>query len=508
MEDKTQTMLEEDKHSSTEDNSNKNQPEVRLTTDSIDPQNLKNSPTSSEIGLSSTSNPFVEDKEQNSQNSNRSCCQRYFGAMKEGSLRGSIFSMCACCLGLGAFSLPIRCTQFGCVNYLIAVFLGGVALYWSLTIMITSARKVNGFDYSRSVKLILGNKAGYVIDIAMIIDLFGFLTSNQVIIYSLIGRTFYDFFGDKIKYATFDDYDKNVWSENKIKFIVMFGTVILLFPFCILKNISEMRFISVFAIIILMYSIFVIIIESPFFWIYYKENVYKEDDISTHANWFDIRKAFNGKKLFFFQGMASVFFSYTCQHGAFPIYKTLKNNNEKRTNKVFFRAAFLIFLVYFLVTFAGFLTNPIDPEDLIIYRKSIFKNDIFMTISKIGIAVSIFCSFPANYAPFRCSIFELFFKTDKIDKFKNIIVTVSFLGITCLIAAVYKNILDYISLCGGFLSSIICFIIPGSMYIKSNELKLSHPKNVITIIVVCILSAIGFSSGVQTIIEAFTGENE
>ena len=199
---------------------------------------------------------------------------------------------------------------------------------------------------------------------------------------------------------------------------------------------------------------------------------------------------------------------YTCQHNAFPIYKTLKNNIQRRTNKVFLRATILIYLVYSLVSLAGFLTFPTNPEDLIIYRKSIFKNDIFMTISKIGIALYIFLIFPANYVPYRCSFFELFFKTDEIDNCKNLLVTGLTLMITCFIAAIYKDVLGYISIIGGFLSTFIAYIIPGLIYVKSSELPGSHPKIILTYVLVIILTVIGFASGFQTIIEVINWGNQ
>ena len=40
------------------------------------------------------------------------------------------------------------------------------------------------------------------------------------------------------------------------------------------------------------------------------------------------------------------------------------------------------------------MTAPLKPESLIIFRESVFDNDIFMTIAKIALALDLFLSLP------------------------------------------------------------------------------------------------------------------
>ena len=412
-------------------------------------------------------------------------------SMKEGSILGGVFALSSLALGTGAFSIPIRCTQLGLVWYILFIFAGASAAYWTITGLIKSSRSVNGYDYSPTVKAIVGKCAGVFIDIIIVVYLFGVFVQYMVIIYSLVGRTIFELFIDKADYTGFEQYENDVWDGAILKFPIMFGTTLVIIPVCLLKDISKMRFASMFGICALIYSILVVVIESPWFLIDYLDK-YKEDDPKTHANWFDISKGFT-KELNFFTGVATVFFTFTCHPGAFPVYKTLKNNNEKRVNTCFFRSILLDISIYILIAICGFITAPTNPKSLIIYRESIFENDIFMTIAKIALALDLFLSLPANYASYRCSFFMVFFKTDKIDTFKNIIVTAS------LIAALYKNILSYISFFGGFCSSIICYLIPGILMIKTSKQDLNSKRNVITIILIALLVTFGFMGGIQTI---------
>ena len=122
-----------------------------------------------------------------------------------------------------------------------------------------------------------------------------------------------------------------------------------------------------------------------------------------------------------------------------------------------------------------------------------------MTIAKIALALDLFLSIPANYASYRSSFFLVFFKTDKIDNLRNIIVTGCTLLIATLVGALYKNILSYISFFGGFCSSIICYLLPGIMMIKTSKQELTSPRNICTIVIIASLVSFGFMGGLQTI---------
>ena len=242
-------------------------------------------------------------------------------SMKEGSIQGGIFSLSSLALGTGAFSLPIRSTQIGLFWFLICVVLGSCAAYMTLVGLIRAGRKVKSEDYSPSVRKIIGKGPSIFIDLTIIIYIFGVFIQYEVIIYSLIGRTLFEFFPDD-KYDNYDLYENEVWNSAKIKFPIMFGTAFLMLPLCFLKNISKMRFASMFGICALIYAILVVIIQTPWFFKDYLDK-YDENDSKTHANWFNIKKGFN-TQLDFFTGMATVFFCDTCHPGAFPLYKTLK----------------------------------------------------------------------------------------------------------------------------------------------------------------------------------------
>jgi amino acid permease len=162
-----------------------------------------------------------------------------------------------------------------------------------------------------------------------------------------------------------------------------------------------MRMASMFSICSLIYTIFVILIECPM----YFTNFLQYNEVSE-INWYDISSGFT-YKMYFFTGTATVFFAYTCHVGAFPVYKTLKNNVTRRINKVFRRSIILDGVIYILVGVCGFLTQPKNTPDLIIYREAQFTNDLALIIGRLLIAVNLILSAPANYNAFRLSLMEI-----------------------------------------------------------------------------------------------------
>ncbi len=192
----------------------------------------------------------------------------------------------------------------------------------------------------------------------------------------------------------------------------MYGICLLLIPLCLLKDISKMRIASLFSIASLLYAIFVIIIECP----WYFDNFKKTHQLSE-INWFDFSSGFD-KHLYFFRGTATVFFAYTCHVGAFPVYKSLKNNVTRRINKVFQRSILLDVVLYITVGICGYLTQPLNTPPLIINRDKLLTSDVAMILARFLIAINLILSTPANYNAFRLSILEIVWKTNEVDNRK------------------------------------------------------------------------------------------
>jgi len=227
--------------------------------------------------------------------------------------------------------------------------------------------------------------------------------------------------GFSYSYSNLDDFYDKLWYENEVKFPIMLGVCLLIIlPLCLLKNISKMRFSSTLGVIAIISIVLIIIIQFPWYFDNYINNIYDEKDPTTHINIIDITKGFD-EKLYFFTGSSTLFYAYSCHIAAYPIYKTLKNNIMRRTQKVFRRTIILDGCLYSIVGLIGYLSTPKDTPDLIIDRYQYFSNDVIMLIGKACFIVALLTKIPANYNSFRLSVLSLIWNTNEVSTKKYFI---------------------------------------------------------------------------------------
>ena len=418
------------------------------------------------------------------------------------SITRAIFTMTSLSIGTGCLTFTKKAIQVGFLWFAVLLIVSGAAIYWTLCGMIRVARKKGDWEYSSTVLKILGKSPAVLVDAMTSLYSLGIIIAFELIINTLTGRVIYTFFKDKDKYPTFAVYNKEEWDTIKIKALVLVILTILLLPLCLAKDIGKMKFFGYFSIITLAYTVVVLIIECPFFWSHYKKNVYVKEDKSTHPNWFDITNAFNSN-LDFCTAFCTILYSYSNHQGAFPLTRTLHTNDDKVMNKVFGLSTLLTMTIYFVIFVSSFLTSPLESEDLIIFRDSIFSNDIFMNIAKIATIIELLFLLPCNYNSMRCASFHLMFGNEDVRTIPNIIFTSVTLILTAFIGAVYSNILNYLSLFGGFCCTTICFLIPGWMMIKVEWEEMSKVCKILTIIGITILCIIGYVGGIESVILFF-----
>lgn len=75
--------------------------------------------------------------------------KRTFGRLDKGSLRGSIFSLCASAIGSGVLSLPYILALNGWIMGCFLILLGAVAATWSLFIIAEAAIKSKSKNFSQ-----------------------------------------------------------------------------------------------------------------------------------------------------------------------------------------------------------------------------------------------------------------------------------------------------------------------------------------------------------------------
>lgn len=279
---------------------------------------------------------------------------------------------------------------------------------------------------------------------------------------------------------------------------------VVIFPLCLIKDVSKLRIFSLFGILSLVFIIILIIVECHSFIKYYYDNVYISDDETTHLNVYDASRGFKGY-MPIFQFSSSLFYAYVTTIGALPIFNSLKNKHRRRIYKVVRRTLLFDIVVFLVIATVGYLTWPIGTPSLIIERPKIVSGpDILMCIARFALIITVIFKLPSLYNSLRISIFGSIWGTTEITTGKNIIVTMLVFLFCCTVSILYTEISGYINFIGGLCSSIVGFFFPALLYLKKKD----HitVKAIIVLIIFSIVTIIGLIAAGTTIAQIISGK--
>lgn len=199
------------------------------------------------------------------------------------------------------------------------------------------------------------------------------------------------------------------------RFILIISvSIFIVIPLNLLKNISKLRFVSIFGIICLFLIASVIVIQLPMFVYKYKDNKF----ITNNINWFNIKKGFEFPEFLFFKGTSLVVYAYNCHYGLFPVYEQLYMSNTRRINKVIKRSILLDLCFYIVLGLSGYFTQPHDVPNIILDRNQLGNSDYLMTLCKFFTCLLLFAKIPVNFNTCRIALISLFFKDNELTLYR------------------------------------------------------------------------------------------
>ena len=372
--------------------------------------------------------------------------------VSDSSILGATSMLTNICLGTTIFTFAVRAKQFGLIWLIIATIFCGAVNYWTILRAVMASKPMKEHDYSEITEKLLGRKARLILNFLIILYSYALVMCFIALMFPLFGR-FVQHVGYRTKYQTYDEFAKAIWNKSYVKFPFFIIIAFLQSLVCLIRDINKLNFSAYIGVGACMYTLLVVTIQCKSYYNHYKKTEYIKEDKSTHVNWSDLSQAFTSD-LHFFKGMASLFTAYSCVTGVYPVYEGFKHQkngfNKMRLSTLF--SVILVTLLHILSITVAFLTEPIHPEDIIIYRKPKDNGkDILMNIAKFAIAWSLFFSLPGYYFGLRLSVANSFTK-GKISNRFNYLLTFISLYVCAFIAAVYDKILNYLSYVGGFFS--------------------------------------------------------
>ena len=431
------------------------------------------------------------------------------GERKKSTIISAGLLMTNACLGTTIFTFALKAKTFGLVWFLLAVVLVGIINYWTIMAGAKASSKYNEDDYSELTEKILGKKARFILNCILVLYSYACMMCFLALLFPLFGRFIQNIVYNK-RYETYDDFLDDKWGKLYIKVPFYIGASLAISLMCLIDDINKLSFSSYIGVGAMIYTLLVITVQCHSYYQYYKKHFYLKNVESTHPNWTNLGDAFK-KDLDFFKGMANLFCAYACHPNIFPVYAGFKEDKGDRKEGLRKMSLGTIFatvlttVLHILSVVCSFLTDPLTPEDLIIYRKSKDGGkDIFMAIAKLAVFVSLIFTLPSYYFTLRLCVSNSFMHGKITTKFNTIFTFCSVFG-CAVIAIIYDKILNYLSYIGGFISVFICYLIPVLLYIKSHGKPMIYWKNLIQLIFALILCVIGVTAGILTIIDDVTG---
>ena len=406
---------------------------------------------------------------------------------KKSTIISSGLIMANACLGTTIFTFAIKAKTFGLVWLLVAATVVGFINYWTIMAGAKASSRCELDDYSEITEKILGRKARTILNGILVIYSYACMMCFLALIFPLFGR-FIQSVAYNGKYDSYDDFSEQKWGKLYVKiiFYVIIGFAVSMM--CLIDDINKLNFASYIGVFAIIYALMVVAAQCNSYYKYFKKTEYVEDDESTHPNWSNIGDAF------------------------IPVYAGFKEEKKeeraeglKKMSLGTIFATALTIALHIISIVCSFLTDPVTPEDLIIYRRCKDSGkDIPMAIAKLSVFTSLVFTLPAYYFTLRLCIVNSFIKGKMSKKFNYIFTFASVFG-CAVVAIVYDKILSYLSYIGGFISVFICYMFPVLLEIKSSGMPFRHWKNIIQFVGAVILCIIGVTAGILTIIDDVKG---
>ena len=425
--------------------------------------------------------------------------------IKKSTIFGAALMITNICLGTTIFTFGSRAKGFGLVWLLVFCFVVAAINYWSIMRCVYASSKCKENDFSEITEKLLGRKMRHLLNVIIILYSYTTLMCFISLIFPLFGRFVQSAFY-RNDYADYDEFYDEKWGKPYIKYPFFIGLAIIVSLLCLIKDINKLNFSSYIGVGAVLYTLIVVAVQCHSYYKHYKNTVYVKEDKNTHPNWINLGNAFK-KDLIFFKGITNLNYAYACQSNIFPIYAGFKiQEGGLKKMKISAMLGMLFTTILHIISIVcGFLTDPITPEDLIIYRKNKGTGkDIAMVIGRLFISISLIFTVPGYYFPLRLSIMN--FCTDgKLSDVFNILLTFLSIFGCSIISTIYDKILHYLSYIG-FISVFISFLFPALIFVYSTEHGIKYWKNILHIILAIVVCIIGLIAGVGTIIDDVKGE--
>eukprot|EP00397_Hematodinium_sp_SG-2012_P018198 GEMP01018632.1.p1 GENE.GEMP01018632.1~~GEMP01018632.1.p1 ORF type:complete len:490 (+),score=97.43 GEMP01018632.1:111-1580(+) len=379
----------------------------------------------------------------------RSCFDRWFGPMNEGSMRTFVFALCNTAFGSGVLMLPWVFAVCGIPLATLLLLVSACLSIVSLRMLANAANVTSIPDYEGVVRYTLG------------VGMSRFLN----------GLIFCYCFGSVCSYFIFmGQFSKPVLRNIDIdppRWLFLIVMLCLLYVPSTL-SLSDLRYPNLFAVMCL--PVVMLCIVASFF---------KQKD--ARSEWYDIAPNTTGGTVV--KCVAICFYAFSCHVSLFAAYGDFRNPVPRRVQKALLRAVGIQASVYWVVGVCGFLAfgDPCEgkdpeqwhhctPSNVLAVRSFIGPLSIVSRMAMFGV---LFVSIPINVFAAREQVLPRSASVWIPDlRNKVFIYTILFTGVAVLLAMTKLELHNLLSVTGGLGAVTFMFTLPLLVTCKLREMRL------------------------------------
>ena len=332
------------------------------------------------------------------------------------------------------------------------------ASYISLDYAIQHSRK---HSYANMVSFYLGKKVATIFIIFLICT--NFMGST---IYPAVG---WGFLSDLISgpldlpiansnYNTVDEYAPKVWLARAVSMTLLMLLTLLV---TLRKSFGGLRYLSFLSFVTIIFSLGVVVFQSPMFYLYYKDKEIYETDFFPKVS---------GISRHWITGLSTMFLSFLITPLFFYLRGELIDKSPKKVKQVIGFTISLELILYLVVSNVGYLCfgNNLTPPILTLRKplrkKNIFlnylagMNDTLMVVVRVIFIPVTLMHIPTNLFSLRDQIYTY---NGVKRTFKNhVILSFTLTLLVFIVPTIYPSVLGIFGIFGGIFVVTIALIFP------------------------------------------------
>ena len=364
-----------------------------------------------------------------------------FAVLRMGSWKAGAVNFAQSALGAGTLSMPYVMRRTGIlVGLLFLLFVGAVSSF-TVRLLIMSCNKLNVHTYEDLAEKIGGKPLRYITAALVCLFSWGITISYVIAVGDIIHPLVLNFPGQD-------------FFGNKRATTVVFWVAFML-PLSLLRDISSLRYPSLFALVTLLFLILSMIIFAA-----------TDDSVSWSDNVkygrFDVNML---------ESLPVLFFSYCCQCNSFEIYHEMRPGTVKRVGRAAMSAMIFATVCYASAGIAGVAAfgDSTNSDILLSYKPT---DHVYMIIAYLGFAFTITFSFPVCLFPMRDAMLQVL-KLGNVytcSTLQRVAVAGSLAASSLMIGLFVTKIVVVFDLVGGVCGSSLAFTFPAIFALKSGAI--------------------------------------